>query len=94
MTDDELAVIEARAEAAGAGTWGLEKTRDGFGGTLYHLISTPADGSRTVHLIGHGNYGENGGIHSRDTAEFILHSREDVLALVAALRVARDIDPT
>lgn len=97
--DLSLDAIEARANAATAGPWHVsggtdgEKSRwshDGEGATIYR------DGSELNPVVVGGCQDEQGGaigVLKNSDAEFIAHAREDVPAMLAALRAARTITP-
>ena len=75
MTDDELAEIEARAEAASSGPW--ER-----GGKWAETSVYAGDG---VMVAGQWDY-EEGGISEEADAVFIAHARTDIPALLAHIR--------
>lgn len=77
MITEELAAIEARANAATQGPWAVERWEDFAGKPSYYV-----DGALRwrEHLNTLSCEGD------KDTAEFIAHAREDVPALLAAVR--------
>ncbi|WP_322544444.1 hypothetical protein U2G91_15730 [Rhodococcoides fascians] len=77
MIPGEFAAIEARAAAATEGPWAVERWEDFAGKPSYYV-----DGALRwrEHLNTLSCEGD------KDTAEFIAHAREDVPALLAAVR--------
>lgn len=77
MSGGEFAAIEARAAAATEGPWAVERWEDFAGKPSYYV-----DGALRwrEHLNTLSCEGD------KDTAEFIAHAREDVPALLAAVR--------
>ena len=77
MSGGEFAAIEARANAATQGPWAVERWEDFAGKPSYYV-----DGALRwrEHLNTLSCEGD------KDTAEFIAHAREDVPALLAAVR--------
>ena len=80
LTEHDLDAIAARAEAATAGEW--EQRRHG-GDNWTHAVYA---GNWAIAKVARGKAGED----ERDAA-FIAHARQDVPALVAALREARRV---
>ena len=80
MTDERLAEIEARAEAAIPGPWTVRPGSNGY----VHQIGIDAGGLRDP--IGCA-YGENA--QGRENAEMMARAREDLPALCRALREER-----
>ena len=80
MTDERLAEIEARAEAAIPGPWTVRLGSNGY----VHQIGIDAGGLRDP--IGCA-YGENA--QGRENAEMMARAREDLPALCRALREER-----
>lgn len=97
MNEDELAAIEARANAATEGPWEWANEEDASRMCLeapYKL----SDGSLIRHDIistvlnsgGYDSYDAELEIEPQD-AEFIAHSRQDIPALIAEVRRLREL---
>jgi hypothetical protein len=96
LTDDDLAAIEARVNAATPGPWEAEgslvwgpeqSTRGGWG-----AMRTESDGEGRAPL-GDFNDGEyTASLRAEQDATFTAHAREDVPALLAEVRRLREIE--
>ncbi len=86
----DLDAIEARAEAATPGPWtarlrdDMWEINDGSGSNFVSIVES-------CWLPDDCDAGQYGGIPDVDDARFIAHARTDVPALVAELRVAREV---
>lgn len=74
MTDEQLAEIEARANAATPGPW-VQSQRDTW------MVYRDGGGTPEVDV--------GGGYDTKENANFIAHARSDVPALVAEVRRLR-----
>lgn len=77
LTDEQLAAIRERADAATPGPWAtaLEVDHDG-----QYWVVTPPDGSVLFSVCKVGHKGE---LKTEEDAEFIAHARQDIPALLA-----------
>ena len=86
----DLDAIEARVEAATPGPWtarlrdDMWEINDGSGSNFVSIVES-------CWLPDDCDAGQYGGIPDVDDARFIAHARTDVPALVAELRVAREV---
>ena len=79
MTEQELAEIEARANAAKEGPWQIQRDSTG----------APCE---VIHLSGSGIYAFVTSIpKTQGDIEFVAHAREDVPALIAEVRRLRNV---
>ena len=84
LTDEALAAINARAEAATPGPWRAPK-RERLEPVVFFASGDAAD---VIQGVAGNSPGKHIGLSPED-AEFIAHSREDVPALVAEVRRLR-----
>ncbi|WP_032368565.1 hypothetical protein [Rhodococcoides fascians] len=77
MTPGEFAAIEARLAAATPGPWTVERWEDFAGKQSYYVDGVLRWREHLNTLSCEGD---------KDTAEFIAHAREDIPALLAAVR--------
>lgn len=89
MTNEQLAAIRARAEAATPGPW-TEGVGKVAGGETRELIIA-ADG-RTIVAMAYGGFGHPTPDCTTEDRRFIVHARTDIPALLAEVeRLARDL---
>ena len=86
MTDDELAAIKARAEAATPGPWARDM------GHISTVCSLGPDGrvlAKFAHFHRNGSWEST--VQDDENAAFIAHAREDIPALLAEAERLREI---
>ena len=90
MTEEELAQIEARANAASPGPWtSFVEGRDHQSGDDFIRISE-LDAEDDMYVSRHGNAGSRP--PSTADQDFIAHARQDVPALIAEIRRLREVE--
>ncbi len=88
LTDDELDLIETRAQRATAGPWqSFVEGRDHTSGDTFIRTGGLDDASPDMYVV----FGVAGGTRpaARDDVDFIAASRQDVVRLVAEVRRLR-----
>lgn len=85
LTDERLAEIEARAQAATDGPWQAALDRPSHPS----VGDITAPGNHHVVCFGH-DYDEYGSIDNVADAAFIAHARDDIPALLAEVRRLRE----
>ncbi len=91
MTDDELAVIDARASAASSGPWrSFIEGRDHLGGDDFIRVGCEDDGGADMYVTLYPEGTTTALPASAADLDFIAGARQDVPALIAEVRRLRE----